>query len=1508
MKPKDPARIGHQVTQRAKKWQSRLSAALLCALLFTLFFSSCRDEDLMPSFRVDSEISSRATSVGSEDGLVQQTDGTWKAMHRVPLVGAGRIIDNFNTQATEVGQIPGDAENVIDLDLTNTYDVQSVIGVDAVSSQVISIRDLNYTYSGGQKAGFVCTVQEESVLTLDVIKGFWIATYKKGELQETKDFVDAKGLVDLGLGNIDGGDNKGNNTFSVEASFSKPFDEVRLGGYGISVDIAGKMKVYYAYVGDNEMIPAIDSRTDFFCNGVSTPRGADWSGWTDDVSLGGLTNDDLTDGPLVILLAGLFQPHVTVDFGRTIEPGSEVGFVITTGGVLGLEVGKTVLVKTYDSDDFDAPVESYTHTKMVSLGLLGGGQTKFSMITTKPCSRVYIGFFGVDLNLLNGYSINYAFVREPDKLDASSFFTLSNATIYNPSYRFADPPEVGEGIDHTFKSVSYNLVGAPSIDNVPEDFVAPELKQNANGEWILTNMFVQGDYTVEGTYVYEDSEGEHTIVRRCTITRLVKAQTYCNNALINTDDEPSKYEAYEPNDDDLKGIITIGGFNITGSYEDVVDRNNQNNYLQFEQPLGIHVGSNAGLVGVKTTDQSLINEAGHTARVGFIIDRSNTVLNADVLNFLRIRLLLNGKQVDAGVGDDNHGVSLSLIGVSGSGQARLSIDTNVAFDAVELYSSGLADINLGSTLKVYYAFCEDANADCGTPGEECMQLITTANYGATAAIERGGTVSLINVFEDFGNMLDGDMDSYAIVVRTLDLADGVTLSIKFDPIPIGQEVGLILSGVTGLANLNAIGVEEIQAWNDGKKVESTASGGAVGLKVAGNGDKSYVSITPTSDDPSVKYIDEIKYVWGSGVSLLENIKIHGVYLRPDYDLDGVMDCVTDELTTSILGLELQPADICEGDDATLKVSGGEENKVYDIDLYQYDEDADEEINEHTYKVRINSDSELEFVEADEEGNWVQVSSPIPDLKAGIYNFRVPNPANADSSPWLNYIKFTVHPQETTWLGKESSDWNDWDNWDNGVPWECTNVILPASAQYRSQMNAQHLLSESSPTYYPVLENEVDPSTPYCCDNIHFEPGAELVGQKYLKYTKALIDVNIDAGYYHLFSAPLQNMVTGDMFVLEEGNRDDWAINWRTLSEANGSFEPQHHNYFLPVNSDEANGAYEEHRINPLISQRFWSKNVTNVSMSRSLSADNPYNTADQAIVLMTDWSRSFNAVNTVYECGQGFALMVEKKDNATFYEFHFPKAHTAYHYYTIGGGDTGTGASISRSNLTTGRLMEGNITLKREEAGSCFLFGNPLMASINIQKFMNGNPSIQSVKVYQYKEGNAGEYVTISKDGTSTISNPPMFIAPMQALFLETSTSGETCSITLTDDMTIPDYVSQTSATAPNQLRLTATSRGHSASCVVVPSSAASDDYDAREDATLLVGSEEGSGVAVYTVAGGKALSIQRMNQSGRIPVGFYLKEEGNVTLSFDPPLDSETNLGTVKSGAGRFYLERTGN
>ena len=242
-----------------------------------------------------------------------------------------------------------------------------------------------------------------------------------------------------------------------------------------------------------------------------------------------------------------------------------------------------------------------------------------------------------------------------------------------------------------------------------------------------------------------------------------------------------------------------------------------------------------------------------------------------------------------------------------------------------------------------------------------------------------------------------------------------------------------------------------------------------------------------------------------GVDLLDNLNIHGVYLRPDYDRDGVMDCVDDELTTNIVGLKPTPADICEGNSTSLVVSGGEEGKEYTLAI------RDDESFVETYTVRLNSSSEFEFLKTNENSEVV-VYDPIRDLKAGIYYLTVENPFNPNS-PYINCIKLTVHPKETTWNGSESADWDDWDNWDNGTPWDCTNVFIPNTVE-----NYPNLLTSSD-----------SESKEYWCNNIHFAPGAELIGQSHLHYTQAFVDMNLSAGTYHLMSAPLQAMVTGDMF-------------------------------------------------------------------------------------------------------------------------------------------------------------------------------------------------------------------------------------------------------------------------------------------------------------------------------------------------------------------------------------------
>lgn len=1442
-----------------KKWTSRLWNVLLGTALLGSMLTSCVDDEF-PSMHGTTPLTrSIGASIGSDDGLVEQNDGYWKATRRVPLVGSGRIVDNIRSSAGDVFTIPDRSDAVTNLDISDSYTVQSVMGLGVGKSLIMSVRDLNYVYAGGQKAGFVCTALDDGILLLNVLKGYYLETYlhgeKTGEYTFNKDGV--KSLVDLGLGNITGGNyddkkTEGNPTsiFCIEGTFDKPFDEIRLCISGVDVELKQKLQIYYAYVGDNEMIPAISSRTDFFSKGVSVPSGSKWTSWIDNGSRNGLIDDDLTNGCGTFLVdAG----NVTVDFGREIEAGSEVGFVVSGGSLLNVGVDATIIVRTYNGEENDPGnyTEQYTYTEILSLGLLGGGKTKYSIKTTKPCRRVYLSLAGLQLDILGSTVINYAFVREPDKIDASSLFTLSGATVYTPSYRFADVPDEVGG------SVEYTLLDRPYED--------AKLKTYENGECVLTNMFVAGNYRVQGTFKYRDANGEeHKIVRTATIRRLVKNQDYCNNHMTNGGGS-NQYTAYQP-ENGFDGVLSIGGSGTAeGSFAKIVDEDD-NNYVKFTKDLSVSLGNNIGIVGVKSSQ--VLNTEHKNMRVGFVIDRGNTILSANVLNFLRIRLLKNGQDVGSGVGKDNSGVSVSLLGTSTTGKARLSINTDEEFDAIELYFSGLLSLAAGDVLKVYYAFYEDASVDCGAPGEECMQLITNANYGATAEVTSSG-LKLISVFDNFGNILDGDMESYATIFQGVSVS-GTTLSVKFDEIKGGQEIGLILSGIPGLIDLSGINVEIIKALYQGEPIAETTGGSGLGLKVAGNGDKTYLSITP----PASKTIDEIQYALG-GLDVLKNIKIHGVYLRPDYDRDGVMDCVGDELTTSIVGLKPTPADICEGNSTSLVVSGGEEGKEYQLAIRDYKSGKS---FDKTYTVKLNSSSEFEFVNGD----------PIPDLKAGIYYLTVENPTNP-SSPYINCIELTVHPHETEWTGTTSKDWNTWDNWTNGVPWDCSNVFIPADVKR-----------------YPVLS--ASGTEEYWCNNIHFAPGAELIGQSHLHYTQAFVDMNLSSGAYHLMSAPLQAMVTGDMFVTQ--NVTEWE-SWRETSSDN----KQHPNYFMPINGEKQgndnNSAYIEQRRNPYIYQRFWNSAVRNETLTRS------YNTTDKAITEFTDWSRSFNAVETNYEVGQGFALKAGDETNATPYHFHFPKSFSIYNYYGINGNSL-KGSSIARTGQI-GRLWTAEqineLTLKRETSGTLYLFGNPFMAHINIKKFLAKNTGVTCVKIYQN-----GEYVDINNNNVADAAQ----IAPMQAVFL-TATAGKQLHITLSEDM-LEQGMSSTRLTRrmANQVRLTATSNRHSASCVVVSSSSGNDKFNSREDVTLLVGSEEGSGVAVYTIADGKALSIQRMKSATRIPVGFYLKQAGNVNLAFDAsddiwnswrlkdqqtgrsyPLKGKITLDNVSTGSGRFFLEK---
>lgn len=1412
---------------------------------------SCQDEELLSApGNYDLHAVTRAES-GESSGLELQSDGFWKAKQRVPLVGMGRIVNFYSGSLLNVGEIGDELDKLTDIYLENEFSPARVAGLELLKTYITSIRDLNYVYAGGQKAGFLCKLNDSSLLNATLLKSFTLTTFLQGEKKESHTFSNASGLLDLGIGNIAGSND---NTFLVETTFTKPFDEIRLSVNGISAEVAGALAIYYAYVGENDMIPAVNNGG-YFGNNVTAD--GPYSPWR----LDKLINEKLTDGITFSLLGSLLtDPHMTIDFGKEIPAGSEVGFYVTAGKALELGVGHSIRVRTLDEKGDE--LETYSYTQVVELGLLGGGKYIFSLSTKKPCRKVEIQFFGVDVTV-GATTVHYAFLREGTKVDPSSNFSVGNTNVYTPVYRLPVPKE---------GSVTYELVSQPGE--------TATIKQEEYGEvkgsgYILTGMDITGDYVVKATY--KDTTGnisEHIFV----VTREKKSQKSCETPLVNKE-HLNLYQAYVP---DKFILVQVGADNREGELKKIVNED-LTDYIEYKKGLQINVVANDPIVGVKRTDGGVINSEKNKIRVGFVINKKQNFLGVDALKFLRIKLKRNGVIVGGNVANENDAVSLCVAGGS-TNKIRLSIDTSVAFDEMELYSTGVLDLDLGDALQVYYAFTEETGGDCIYPGEECMQLITNANYGAVPSVFQEGVLKLGGAFTNLGNIVDSDNNSIASYVGVATALANTEIRVSFNTVRGNQEVGFILSNIDGLADIDLIRKIKIKAYKGGSVVaESGSNADLLQLKLIGSGNRKYVSIMPTMD------FDQLGLVFLDGVDALNSCNIHGVFIRPDYDGDGAIDCLMDNLQTNIAGLKVEPEDICEGGDAAIRAIGGEPGKQYE---FEFSDDTKQPSKTFKVSATIEGNGYLKFTDADF----------IKKLPVGIYGISV------NQEDILNRIvTLTVHPHETTWKKDASStDWNEWNNWDRGTPWECTNVILLGDAGK-----------------YPDLIDEKNQGKAFCCDAIHFEPGAELLGQHRLNYRVALVDRSLKSGQYQLVAAPLKDMVTGDMFVQKADRREAWNT-WRTKEVSTTKLHP---NYFSAVSDDgnEEEAKYKESRVHPIIYQRCFSQVVQHVKHTRAAGSDDP-------AIAHTDWSRTFNAVSTPYEGGQGFAMRVGKKDdqnpNSESFVFHFPKSHKTYNFYNINGDGVGKSEAIKRNSV--GQLMIDHtdkmpyeVTLSRLSEGSDFVFGNSFMTSISIAKFLEGNKGVAAIRLFR-----DGQYVDVTRTSGSQPTTPTLINSQEAVLLTVSNASMMEAKVTVSEDMLVSSKAQAAyrtcSAAAGYCLYVKAIHNRSKTWCAVSWNPTAVHTGTGYGNVSLLLESEDLPEVAVYTVADGKALSIHYPTSVTRILVGFFMKSEGRVELSFQTQgndwggwrfVDSQTGkrysltenitLDDVASGSGRFYLEK---
>ena len=1440
-----------------KKWSA--SVPLFLAALLTVVFYSCRDEDLLPSVQSVEHNGTRTEDNANTSGLTISEDikkiyddknnllysgYTYAPSRRVPLVGEGRVINQITDNLVGVlSSSDNKLEYLVDKNLDNSVKLTGLAEVNT-GLPILSVKDVNRVYydsSNGIKVGFLYK-DPGGLLSLNVLKGFWVKTYLKGEKQDgssTSGSGDDFQLLNLNLLNVSGG------LSEISFTTTKPFDEVRIGCASIDVDVLSGLEFYYAFVGDNpKKIAAKDHE---YSN--AKQEKPDWN--LTDVSGRNLVDSDISNGPTCELFSGLGGGLTCrVDFGATIPVGSEVGYYTTGGGLASITLGKTKL-NAYDTTNKNP--QSINTESGIGVSALAGGAREFSMILIKENARRLELDLPAGINLLSAVQVHYAYSRDPVEIDVSSYFTIGNDTISTDYYNLPTPSEGG---------VSYSLVSGPN-----------GATSSISGNRI-TGMTVNGDYVVRAVYT---REGETSW--SCAVIHRNKKEVVsgCNTMMINTSDNPTQYSVEEP----LGGQGGISLFNKIEDVENLVDAE-YNNYAEATNVLSlIQLG---GLASVKSNEE--INKQKGKTRVGFVMQTNNQLLGADVLKFFFIRLYKGQTKVYEGLTGQNNTVGVGLIGNDGS-KLRFYVETEEAFDRVELWSAGLLNINL-NTFRLYYAFYEPVEGceNNTTTSEACMEMITAQKHGATINYAETKSPSVVGVGTTMNNLsyvIDNSQQTAASIVAGVSLISRSTVAVKFNRVRGGQPVGAILRTPGYVLSASVLQNVTIAAYNGGQAVASeSTSSGLASIEVISDAGLAYMEVTPLQD------YDEVRISFPSLANALKTVWLSGFYIRPDANGNGIPDCAeepddqggTDGITYKGITEHVCVDETTYLGKVRISVDAQDDKAKLTFTCYPYNGNGQ----------KIEQEAALQR-DQDNNGYFFELSLPVGDY-------------SISGLPTYNGLRAQVHPLKTTWKRSAAdTDWNNWSNWTDGSPWGCTNVVIPTGATRYPNLKAWRSVDKFYGGNY--------------CANIHFEPGAAVLNTQYLEYDCAYVEMEVQSGMYHMISTPLHGMVTGDMFV-----------------------SPEMPAYFTPLNGD----TYREVRHNPIVRQKMYSRAVKTATSS-----------TNGIVTATADWSRTFNAVAQPYEQAQGIKMMVGN-DWGTSYRLRFPKAYIEYNYYTLSGGKVKPETLPDEARNMNGKFTyeESGFTPEKvrnsftfelrneEQRATYFVAGNPFMSYLDIKTFLTeNNQSVQAIRIIDSKsvfgeeEGlvriSLGENGDLSFEGYGEQSNS---IAPLQAFYVEASGdyASDNVNITYTSDMFVQPSASTAtrssrSASVPTagEMKISAVSGNSVSSCSLLRSAGASDAYNAKEDVVSLIDEDFMPKVKVYTVAGKRALDIQKIKNAARVDLGFMVKDgsqQTKFTLNYGSNwkgwtlVDKQTgnrylldgtsltvNAGAMKSNDGRFYL-----
>lgn len=485
---------------------------------------------------------------------------------------------------------------------------------------------------------------------------------------------------------------------------------------------------------------------------------------------------------------------------------------------------------------------------------------------------------------------------------------------------------------------------------------------------------------------------------------------------------------------------------------------------------------------------------------------------------------------------------------------------------------------------------------------------------------------------------------------------------------------------------------------------------------------------------------------------------------------------------------------------------------------------------------------------------------------------------------IAYFNVIVIPDTMVWRPTYGNEWGDDRNWRavvNGkvqnygfAPMPQTVVVIP---QLDDETASDYPRITTS-NLYPMDANYV----PNRCRKIHFNPLTRLLNQHMLAYDSAFVDMTLPQGRTWFVSAPMQDMYSGDIFVPHTGD----MYNGQKVDEPN-DFEVSP---FVGTRAGNAAYAFYPSYYNHTVSILH---NRDNQSTVTGTAAFNWSNTLDEPLAPGMGYAIS----------GYGPSNDKDKPD----LNIRLPKPDNTYYYFDENGNATSHAVSLSRTNahkLAYPLNGDYTFTLTNAQSDTTFFFGNPTMAYIDMEKFVQDNTSLRD----HFRTLTASEWRTVS---LKAMSDPTQrFIDPMQSVLLTTATPATELTLTLRPEhLTVSksaDAIYGTAATQPQPasahhapaadghivqsevMDIIAYYRGRAAYATLAKLDFASNGFDADEDVPFISSGVEDKGNAVttplnlYTVAGAQTLMADIRSNIGIVPIGFLLKSRADsIYISF---------------------------